>query len=138
MGADALMILPPYFEGPGTDGVLYHFERISRAVSTPIVLYNIPQHSDFDITPEIYARLLEFDNVEYIKDSKGDMINLQRLIATAKGQLCFLDLHTSSAAGSPFVTVGDTLRNRRSRDGAMSSAPGRTGMPLPKDCAGWA
>jgi len=82
MGADALMILPPYFEGPGTDGVLYHFERISRAVSTPIVLYNIPQHSDFDITPEIYARLLEFDNVEYIKDSKGDMINLQRLIAT--------------------------------------------------------
>jgi 4-hydroxy-tetrahydrodipicolinate synthase len=82
MGADALMILPPYFEGPGTDGVLYHFERISRAVSTPIVLYNIPQHSDFDITPEIYAQLLEFDNVEYIKDSKGDMINLQRLIAT--------------------------------------------------------
>ena len=38
---------------------------------------------------------------------------LQRLIATAKGQLCFLDLHSSSAAGSPFLTVGDTLRNRR-------------------------
>jgi 4-hydroxy-tetrahydrodipicolinate synthase len=81
MGADALMILPPYFEGPGLDGVLYHFERIAAAVSTPIVLYNIPQHSDFDITPEIYARLLELDNVEYIKDSKGDMVNLQQLIA---------------------------------------------------------
>lgn len=82
LGADALMILPPYFEGPGADGTVYHYEQISKAVSTPIVLYNIPQHSDFDITPEIYARLLEFDHVEYIKDSKGDMINLQQLIAT--------------------------------------------------------
>ncbi len=82
LGADALMILPPYFEGPGTDGVLYHYEEIARSVATPIVLYNIPQHSDFDITPEIYAQLLQFDNVEYIKDSKGDMVNLQQLIAT--------------------------------------------------------
>jgi len=82
LGADALMVLPPYFEGPGVDGVLYHYEQIARAVSTPIVLYNIPQHSDFDITPAIYARLLEVDNIDYIKDSKGDMINLQHLIAT--------------------------------------------------------
>jgi len=82
LGADALMILPPYFEGPGVDGVLYHYEAIGRAVATPIVLYNIPQHSDFDITPALYARLLAFDNVDYIKDSKGDMINLQQLIAT--------------------------------------------------------
>ncbi len=82
LGADALMILPPYFEGPGTDGVLYHYEQIGKAVSLPIVLYNIPQHSGFDITPEIYARLLEFDHVEYIKDSKGDLINLQALVAT--------------------------------------------------------
>ena len=80
LGADALMILPPYFEGPDTDGVLYHYEEIARAVSVPIVLYNIPQHSGFDITPEIYARLLEFDNIEYIKDSKGDLVNLQHLV----------------------------------------------------------
>ena len=82
LGADALMILPPYFEGPGADGVLYHYERIAQAVSAPIVLHNIPQHSGFDITPELYARLLQFENVEYIKDSKGDMTNLQQLIRT--------------------------------------------------------
>jgi len=82
LGADALMILPPYFEGPGADGVLYHYEEIARAVSIPIVLYNIPQHSGFDITPQLYARLLQVDGVEYIKDSKGDMTNLQQLIRT--------------------------------------------------------
>lgn len=81
LGAAALMVLPPYFEGPGRDGVLYHYEAIAKAVTTPIVLYNIPQHSDFDITPEIYTRLLAFDNIAYIKDSKGDLINLQELIA---------------------------------------------------------
>jgi 4-hydroxy-tetrahydrodipicolinate synthase len=82
LGVDALMILPPYFEGPGTDGVLYHYEAIAKAVSTPIVLYNIPQHSDFDITPDVYARLLAFDNIDYIKDSKGDFLSLKALIAT--------------------------------------------------------
>ena len=82
LGADALMVLPPYFEGPGADGVLYHYEQIARAVTVPIVAYNIPQHSDFDITPALYARLLEFDNIDYIKDSKGDMTNLQQLVAT--------------------------------------------------------
>ncbi len=82
VGVDALMILPPYFEGPGEAGVMHHFERIAGAVSTPIVLYNIPQHSGFDVTPALFSRLLEFDNVEYIKDSKGDMIGLQELVAT--------------------------------------------------------
>jgi len=82
LGADAIMVLPPYFEGPDADGVLYHYERIAKAVNTPIVLYNIPQHSGFDITPEVYARLLAFDNIEYIKDSKADLINLQKLVAT--------------------------------------------------------
>ncbi|NQV44912.1 MAG: dihydrodipicolinate synthase family protein [Rhodospirillales bacterium] len=82
VGVDALMILPPYFEGPGESGVLHHFERISSAVDTPIVIYNIPQHSGFDVTADLFARMLEFDNIEYIKDSKGDLIGLQELVAT--------------------------------------------------------
>ena len=81
-GADALMILPPYFEGPGEAGTVKHYERIAAAVKTPIVLYNIPQVAGFEITPALFEQFLTLDNVEYVKDSKGDLVSQQELVAT--------------------------------------------------------
>jgi 4-hydroxy-tetrahydrodipicolinate synthase len=82
LGADALMILPPYFEGPTMDGVMWHYETVARAIGTPIIVYNIPQNTNRDITPDLFSRLLEFDNIQYIKDSTGDFTRIQQLIAT--------------------------------------------------------
>ena len=78
-GADALLILPPYFEGPGADGVRWHYEQIAAAVDTTIMVYNIPQFSGFDITPEVFADLRLIDGIRYIKDSTSDMGRLERL-----------------------------------------------------------
>jgi len=80
-GADALLILPPYFEGPGEDGVRWHFEQISRAIRIPIMVYNIPQFSGFDITPAVFKRLSEIENVQYIKDSTSNMLRIEQLAA---------------------------------------------------------
>ncbi len=82
LGADALMVLPPYFEGPTMDGVMWHYEQVARAVKTPIVVYNIPQNTNRDITPPLFARLLQIDNIRYIKDSTGDLTRIQQLVAT--------------------------------------------------------
>lgn len=82
LGADAIMILPPYFEGPTMDGVMWHFEKVARAIKTPIIVYNIPQNTNRDITPDIFARLLQVENIQYIKDSTGDFTRIQQLIAT--------------------------------------------------------
>ncbi|MEM9204176.1 MAG: dihydrodipicolinate synthase family protein [Actinomycetota bacterium] len=79
-GAAAAMVLPPYFEGPFERGVLFHYEKLAQAVDLPIVLYNIPVNSGFDIHPELYRRLMAIENIEYIKDSTGDLIRLQKLI----------------------------------------------------------
>ncbi len=81
VGADALLILPPYFEGPGEDGVRWHYERIAAAVKTPIMVYNIPVFTQFDITPEVFARFSEIDTVEYIKDSTANAMRIDQLIA---------------------------------------------------------
>ncbi len=78
-GADALLVLPPYFEGPGADGVRWHYERVAAAVDATIMVYNIPQYSGFDITPEIFADLRQIDGIRYIKDSMSDMGRLERL-----------------------------------------------------------
>jgi 4-hydroxy-tetrahydrodipicolinate synthase len=82
LGADALMILPPFFEGPTMDGVMWHYEQVARAVKTPIIVYNIPQNTNRDITPPLFARLLQIDNIRYIKDSTGDLTRIQQLVAT--------------------------------------------------------
>lgn len=82
-GANGLLVLPPYFEGPDADGVYYHYEKIADAVNIPIVAYNIPVHSGFDITPQFFKRLMKIDNVKYIKDSTGDFIRIRELIRVA-------------------------------------------------------
>ena len=81
LGAAAAMVLPPYFEGPLERGVLYHYEKLAKATDIPIVLYNIPASSGFDIHPDLYRRLIALENIEYIKDSTGDLVRLQKLIA---------------------------------------------------------
>ena len=81
-GADCLLILPPYFEGPDSEGVYYHYEKIAESIKIPIMVYNIPVHSGFDITPGFFMRLMEIDNIQYIKDSTGDIIRIQELLTT--------------------------------------------------------
>lgn len=80
IGADALLVLPPYFEGPDENGVYGHYERIASKVDTPFMVYNVPMHSGFDITPEFFKRLQQIKNVQYIKDTSGSFTRLQQLI----------------------------------------------------------
>ena len=81
-GADAVMVLPPYFEGPDARGVMAHYEAVARVSTAPVMVYNIPVHSGFDVTPAMFRELLKIDGIEYIKDSTGDFIRIQELIAT--------------------------------------------------------
>jgi 4-hydroxy-tetrahydrodipicolinate synthase len=85
LGADCVLVLPPYFEGPREDGVYHHYERTARAVKIPIMTYNIPVHSGFDITPRFFKRLLQIENIRYLKDSTADIVRLQALVATGGG-----------------------------------------------------
>lgn len=81
LGADALLLLPPYFEGPNMQGVYEHYARVASAVGTPIMAYNIPVHSGICLDPDFYARLVEeIDTVRYLKDSTGDFLALQAFL----------------------------------------------------------
>ena len=91
IGADALLILPPYFEGPGEAGVRWHYEQIARAIKTPIMAYNIPVYTQFDITPEIFARFSEIDGIRYIKDSTADPSRIEKLARQGAKVFCGCD-----------------------------------------------
>ena len=71
-GADALMILPPYMEGPADDDGLFEFYRaIDAAVTVDMIGYNIPQATGLSVSPDLFARLGTLDHFNYIKDSGG-------------------------------------------------------------------
>ena len=98
-GAAAAMVLPPYFEGPCERGVLFHYEKLAKASDIPIVLYNIPVNSGFDIHPDLYRQLMAMENIDYIKDSTGDLIRLQKLIGIGGHVLAGADPRPRSRGG---------------------------------------
>jgi len=83
LGADALMILPPYLEGPEDDDGLFEFYRtIDSHIGIDIIGYNIPQTTGIGISTELFMRLNQLPNFNYIKDSAGDLTTHQEYIAT--------------------------------------------------------
>ena len=83
LGASALMILPPYLEGPqDDDGILAFYRDIDAAVGIDIVGYNIPQATGLSVSPELLVRLSQLKNFNYIKDSGGDLCTHQRYLQT--------------------------------------------------------
>jgi 4-hydroxy-tetrahydrodipicolinate synthase len=83
LGADALMILPPYLEGPEDDDGLFEFYRcVDAEVKTDIIGYNIPQTTGIGISVDLFKRLNELPNFNYIKDSAGDLTTHQTYLQT--------------------------------------------------------
>ena len=90
-GASAVMVMPPFLEAPNERGIIYHYQAIAKAVSIPVVMYNVPEQSCVTITPELYCKLIAIQNLDYIKDSSGDFIALQKLIAVGGGVMSGID-----------------------------------------------
>ncbi|MCP4387172.1 MAG: dihydrodipicolinate synthase family protein [Gammaproteobacteria bacterium] len=83
LGADALMILPPYLEGPEDDDGLFEFYRsIDAEIGVDIIGYNIPQTTGIGISVELFKRLNQLEHFNYIKDSAGDLTTHQEYLAT--------------------------------------------------------
>jgi 4-hydroxy-tetrahydrodipicolinate synthase len=71
LGADALLLVTPYYNKPGPAGVLHHFEQVVAATSTPVILYDVPGRTATQISLDTYARI-KGDTVVAVKDAVGD------------------------------------------------------------------
>jgi 4-hydroxy-tetrahydrodipicolinate synthase len=88
IGADALMILPPYFEGPSDDdGFVEFYREIDAAVGIDIIGYNIPQATGISVWPELLRRLIELPRFNYNKESAGDLTTHQEDLQITDGVL---------------------------------------------------
>lgn len=72
-GADAALVVSPYYNKPSQEGLFRHFEAINNAVEIPIIVYNIPPRSIVDIQPATMARIAALANVVGVKDATNDL-----------------------------------------------------------------
>ncbi len=79
-GADAVLVVTPYYNKPTQEGLYQHFKAVNDAIGIPIIIYNIPPRSVVDMSVETMARLFELKNIAGVKDATGNVarVSLQR------------------------------------------------------------
>jgi 4-hydroxy-tetrahydrodipicolinate synthase len=86
LGADGLMILPPYYYTPTDDEIFRYYGAICEAVDLPIMLYNNPVTSNVDMSAKLVARLAgAYKNIRYIKESSRDIARVSEVIDATDG-----------------------------------------------------
>jgi 4-hydroxy-tetrahydrodipicolinate synthase len=80
-GADAALMVAPYYNKPTQEGFFRHFQAVAQAVDLPIVLYNIPGRTAKNIEPETIARIAEIPTIVAIKESTGSMDQASQILA---------------------------------------------------------
>ena len=88
LGADGLMIVPPYYYTPTEDEIFEYYRAISEAVSIPIMLYNNPFTSNIDMSAKLVTRMSKaLDNVRYIKEASMDVGRIFDIVEQANGTM---------------------------------------------------
>jgi len=72
-GADAALIVTPYYNKPTQEGLIAHFKKLNDSVDIPLIIYNIPGRSIIDMTDETMVELSKLKNIVGVKDATGDM-----------------------------------------------------------------
>lgn len=88
LGADGVMIIPPYYYTPTEDEIFNYYAAIDRAISIPVMLYNNPVTSNVDMSAKLVARLCrELETVQYIKESSLDLARVRDVIEASEGEM---------------------------------------------------
>jgi 4-hydroxy-tetrahydrodipicolinate synthase len=88
LGADGLMIVPPYYFTPTDDEIFRYYQAICDAVSLPVMLYNNPFTSNVDMSATLVARLVRaFENVRYIKEASTDVARVYDIVEETGGAM---------------------------------------------------
>src|SRR5216117_2011308 len=77
-GADAVLVVTPYYNKPTQEGLFQHFKAVNDAVGVPILIYNIPPRSVVDMSVDTMKRLFELKNIAGVKDATGNLARVSQ------------------------------------------------------------
>jgi len=104
-GADAVMVVVPYYSKPTQEGLFQHFVAVAKAVSCPVVLYNVPGRTALDLSADTLLRIMEAaPNVSATKEATNNVLRAQELVRRSEGRLTVLS--GDDALTLPMISVG--------------------------------
>ena len=104
LGADALLMVTPYYNKTSQKGLIEHYKYISERVSTPIILYNVPSRTGTNILPETYKELAKIKNVSAIKEAGGNISEVAKTVSLCKDELTLYSGNDDQVL--PIVSLG--------------------------------
>ncbi|MBL9098906.1 MAG: 4-hydroxy-tetrahydrodipicolinate synthase [Alphaproteobacteria bacterium] len=99
LGADAALVVTPYYNKPTQDGLYLHFQAIAASTRLPVVIYNIPGRSVVDMLPETMGRLAKTTNIVGVKDATANMARVTQQRAACGPSFVHLSGEDGTALG---------------------------------------
>lgn len=122
VGADACLLVTPYYNKPTQEGLFLHYQKIAQSVDIPQILYNVPGRTACDMLPETIARLASLDNIVGVKEATGDLQRLHEIRALCGNEFAIYsgDDATSRAfclaGGNGSITVTGNVAPKQVHD----------------------
>jgi len=117
-GADAALLISPYYNKPTQDGIYRHYAAVADATGLPLILYNIPGRTGSNITPDTSARLARLPNTAGVKEASGNLAQVLEIIDESGADFGIysgddiLTLPIMAAGGHGVIAVGANLMPR--------------------------
>jgi 4-hydroxy-tetrahydrodipicolinate synthase len=104
LGADAIMLVAPYYNKPNQEGLYQHFKSVAEETALPILLYNIPGRSVVNVEPETIIALSQIKNIVAVKEASGNLNKMTKIIANTPDHF---ELYTGDDGNTlPVLSIG--------------------------------
>ncbi|VVB97338.1 4-hydroxy-tetrahydrodipicolinate synthase [uncultured archaeon] len=104
-GADAALLITPYYNKPNDRGMLAHFKKVANEVDIPMIVYNVPSRTGINLKPEIVAELAKESNIVGIKEASGNLDQVTRIIEMTQDE-DFVVLSGDDGLTLPIMALG--------------------------------
>ncbi len=129
-GADACLLVSPYYNKPTQEGLILHHQAIAKAVAIPQILYNVPGRTAVDLLPETAIKLSTVENIVGIKEATGEIDRCKRILAECPDGFMLISgdddtaMEFLLAGGCGVITVTGNVAPKLFHDMCMASING--------------